>query len=264
MQGGDTSSGMHVAGLPARCTKSLGLAGKSKLTTLSSKGMSRPRAATSVTTRIRALPALNLPMWMRRAVCAVQRELCELCHADAACMSCMTNQLQFDRHEPHLTASCMKETTNAGALNCPAAWLVCNILPAQPNAANWLSGLCAYEHACSLWHWLSLQINGLRWRTWSMAPYTHAHGRPSEDSRENSSSTWCRVAANTMLCCCSWSTVSRSSHMRAASLSSALCSTHRHRQDLSLPAAQTLSRAVWSGSCAWCKLHHSTLSHESV
>ena len=54
---------------PARCTYSLGLAGKSKLMTLSRRGMSRPRAATSVTTRTRALPALNLAVAICLATC---------------------------------------------------------------------------------------------------------------------------------------------------------------------------------------------------
>ena len=55
------------AARPARCTKSLGLVGKSKLTTLSSSGTSRPRAATSVTTSTLAFPLRNLPSAILRA-----------------------------------------------------------------------------------------------------------------------------------------------------------------------------------------------------
>ena len=59
----------HLAARPTRCTNSLGCGGKSKLMTLSSSGMSMPRAATSVTTRNCARPARNLAMLILRAAC---------------------------------------------------------------------------------------------------------------------------------------------------------------------------------------------------
>lgn len=53
---------------PTRCRNSFALAGKLKLMTLSSMGMSRPRAATSVTSSTGHLPWANLAMLILRAV----------------------------------------------------------------------------------------------------------------------------------------------------------------------------------------------------
>ena len=57
---------------PTRCTNSFGLGGKSKLTTLSSSGMSMPRAATSVTTITLVFLFRNLPMWSLRAAMSIE------------------------------------------------------------------------------------------------------------------------------------------------------------------------------------------------
>ena len=103
------------ATLPTLCTKSLGRGGKSKFTTLSSNGMSIPRAATSVTTNTLVFRARNFPMFNFRAAKSMV-PYTEL-HENPSCSKTVTNNSTWCLVAANTTVCCLSGTTSRNKYN---------------------------------------------------------------------------------------------------------------------------------------------------